>query len=425
MNTLIERNVLTHQFHDIRTQTVRLCDPLRPEDFSAQPVEYVSPPKWHLGHTTWFFETFLLKPYKRGYTPFGKDYDFIFNSYYESVGKRILKSNRGSFTRPTIEDVMAYRAHVDNAMVELLTIGQQLPSKATEILAIGLNHEQQHQELLLYDIKYILGTNPLFPAYQNRVKNPQNGIDVLHDNTSQYINIPGGIYDIGHAGEGFCFDNELGRHKVLLQDFQVQDRLVTNGEYLEFIEAGGYAQFQYWLSEGWQWVQENNIEAPLYWHFIDDVWYTYTLEGLEKIKLDYPVAHISFFEADAFAQWKGQRLLTEFEWEVACNRLAPKIPAQANLLEKDLLSPQKQTMHDFQFYGDCWEWTSSAYRPYPHFKAAEGALGEYNGKFMINQMVLRGGSCATPLSHIRPSYRNFFHPHMRWAISGIRLAKDV
>lgn len=424
MHTLIESNALAQQFFNVRKQTVQLCAPLKSEDFSAQPAEYVSPPKWHLGHTTWFFETFLLKSYKKGYKPFSKGYDFIFNSYYESAGKRILKTERGNLTRPTIEEVMAYRSYVDTAMGEMLAKSESLPPKAQETLAIGLNHEQQHQELLIYDIKYILGTNPLFPAYFNEKKHPQKAVETVSlKNKIQYITIEEGLYQVGHSGEGFCFDNELGSHKVYLQTFQVQDRLTTNGEYLAFMEAGGYGQFQYWLSEAWQWVQENDIKSPLYWHYIDGAWYNYTLYGLEKINLEDPVTHISFYEAEAFAHWKEHRLLTEFEWEIACNTLEKKIPIEANLLEEGLLFPRKKAW-DFQFYGDCWEWTSSAYRPYPYFKVAQGALGEYNGKFMINQMVLRGGSCATPRDHIRSSYRNFFHPHMRWPISGIRLAKD-
>lgn len=425
MDTVIENNTLVQQFFDARAQTMQLCAPLKPEDFAAQPIDYVSPPKWHLGHTTWFFETFLLIPYKKDYKMFDSAYGFIFNSYYESAGKRVLKANRGNFTRPTIEDVLAYRTYVDNAMGEFLTTSEQLAQKVKEILTIGLHHEQQHQELLVYDIKYILGTNPLFPAYLSEQKNQQNTIDTVFLDSTRYIMIEEGLYEIGHKGEGFCFDNELGRHKVFLQGFQVQDRLIINGEYLAFMEAGGYKQFQYWLSEGWQWVQENDIQSPLYWHFREGTWYHYTLYGLKGINLDDPVTHISFYEAEAFAQWKGQRLLTEFEWEVACNTLSEQIPPEANMLEKNLLSPAKKSWGNFQFFGDCWEWTSSAYRPYPYFKAAEGALGEYNGKFMINQMVLRGGSCATPRNHIRPSYRNFFHPHMRWLFTGIRLAKSL
>lgn len=426
MNILIERNALKQQFNDVRTRTVHLCAPLKPEDFSAQPIEYVSPPKWHLGHTTWFFETFLLKPYKKDYKEFGKNYDFIFNSYYESVGKRALKTSRGNFTRPTIDEIMAYRAYVDHAMGELIA-SEQLPPKAQEILKIGLHHEQQHQELLIYDIKYILGTNPLFPAYLNKKEDTEHPMMGLSNNLNptQYKTVEEGIYEVGHAGEGFCFDNEQGRHKVYIQGFQIQDGLITNGEYMEFMAAGGYEQFHFWLSEGWQWIQDNAIRAPMYWHLIDNTWHHYTLYGLEKVNLDAPVSHISFYEADAFAQWKGQRLPTEFEWEVACNMLSQQVPPEANMLEKNLFSTAKKSRGNFQFFGDCWEWTSSAYRPYPYFKASKGALGEYNGKFMINQMVLRGGSYATPRHHIRSSYRNFFHPQMRWPITGLRLAKNL
>ena len=426
MDTIIRHSTITQQFLAIRTQTVQLCAPLKPEDFVAQPVDYVSPPKWHLGHTSWFFETFLLIPYQKGYKMFESDYGFIFNSYYESEGERIQRANRGTLTRPTIEDVLAYRTYVDNAMGELLIANEQLPQKVKEILTIGLHHEQQHQELLVYDIKYILGTNPLFPPYLNEEDTQQNAFHTITSNNREdYITIEEGLYTIGHEGDGFCFDNELGRHRVFLQRFQIQNRLTTNREYLAFMEAGGYKQFQYWLSEGWQWVQENNIKSPLYWHFRAGTWYHYTLHGLKKVNLDEPVTHISFYEAEAFTQWKGQRLPTESEWEVACNTLSKTIPNEANMLEKNVLSPQRKSGDNLQFYGDCWEWTSSAYRPYPYFKTTEGALGEYNGKFMINQMVLRGGSCATPRNHIRASYRNFFHPHMRWAITGLRLAKDL
>lgn len=422
MDTLDKKDTLIQHFFDVRKLTMQLCAPLKTEDYVVQPIDFVSPPKWHLGHTTWFFETFLLEPYQKDYQVFNKDYSYVFNSYYESVGKRVIRTNRGNLTRPTVEEILAYRAYVDKAMEKWLVEVGNIPEKARKILTLGLHHEQQHQELLVYDIKYILGTNPLFPPYK-----PMPGYPTSISPTAEphYLTIEEGLYDVGHKGEGFCFDNELGRHKVFIPGFQVMDRLITNREYLAFIQDGGYDHFQYWLSDGWQWVQTEHVNAPLYWHYIAEKWFNYTLEGLKPIDMDAPVTHISFYEADAFAQWKGKRLLTEFEWEIACERLSPTIPVNANFMEQDILAPVKQEKGNLQFYGDAWEWTSSAYRPYPYFKAEEGALGEYNGKFMINQMVLRGGSCATPKTHIRASYRNFYQPYHRWHFTGIRLAQNL
>lgn len=414
---------LQSRFSQVRNQTLNICKPLKIEDYVVQPVEEVSPPKWHLGHTTWFFETFVLVPFQKGYKLFDDNYGYVFNSYYESVGTRVIRTNRGNLTRPSVDDVLRYRAYVDDAMNALFEEG--LSGKASEIVILGLQHEQQHQELLIYDIKYILGNNPLFPPYHKKRFNGSETSEPGQLGSDEFIRIDEGIYEVGHHGQGFCFDNELGRHKVFLHEFQVQNRLISNGEYLEFINAGGYSKFQYWLSDGWEWVKSKSIKAPLYWYQIDNEWCTYTLNGLNKIDMNAPVAHVSFYEADAFANWKGKRLLTEFEWEVACKALVPSIPRDANFMESEIFETVGRKANNYQFYGDVWEWTSSAYRPYPFFKAAEGALGEYNGKFMINQMVLRGGSAATPANHIRPTYRNFYQPHLRWQYAGIRLAQDL
>jgi len=410
------------RFSQVRSQTLNICKPLKIEDYVVQPTDEVSPPKWHLGHTTWFFETFVLVPFLKGYKLFDDSYGYVFNSYYESVGSRVIRTNRGNLTRPSVDDVLQYRAYVDDAMNMLFEEG--LSGKGSEIVMLGLQHEQQHQELLIYDIKYILGNNPLFPPYHKKRSISSGTSEPVRPGSDDFIRIDEGIYEVGFKGEGFSFDNELGRHKVFLHEFQVQNRLISNGEYLEFIKAGGYSKFQFWLSDGWEWVKSNSIKAPLYWYLIDNEWCTYTLNGLNKIDMNAPVAHVSFYEADAFANWKGKRLLTEFEWEVACKTLVPSIPREANFMETGNFETAGRQSNNYQFYGDVWEWTSSAYRPYPFFKAAEGALGEYNGKFMINQMVLRGGSAATPANHIRPTYRNFYHPHLRWQYAGIRLAQD-
>jgi ergothioneine biosynthesis protein EgtB len=411
---------LIGRFQQVRNTSVELCKPLQLEDYVVQPVDFVSPPKWNLAHVSWFFETFVLKPYFTHYQEFNPEFGYFFNSYYESVGQRTLRAQRGNMTRPTTEEVYAYRKYVDEAMLSFLAQNPELPKTIYQIIDLGLHHEQQHQELLLTDLKYILGHNPLFPKYK---------IDLNSNSASNskldFLSIQAGVYEIGYQGSDFCFDNELGLHKVYLHPFKIANRLITNAEYLEFMEAGAYQKFQYWLGAGWDWVRQNQVKSPLYWHLIDNQWFNYTLSGLQKVNLDEPVTHISFFEADAFARWAGKRLPTEFEWEIACQQLEPSIPQMANLLEMNSLQPIPALKINYQFYGDCWEWTNSAYLPYPYYKQAEGALGEYNGKFMINQMVLRGGSCVTPISHIRPTYRNFFHTHERWQFTGIRLAEHL
>ncbi|MDX1940315.1 MAG: ergothioneine biosynthesis protein EgtB [Saprospiraceae bacterium] len=406
------------EYREVRHQSLHICKPLQAEDFVVQPISDVSPPKWHLGHSTWFFENFILAEYYKNYKRFDERLNYFFNSYYESQGLRILRSNRGNITRPGVETILEYRHYVDEHMEQLLQTS--LHQEVKDFIRIGLHHEQQHQELLITDIKYILGTNPFFPVYtKSEVGGRKSEIA-----PANWISVSEGIYNIGYQDNGFCFDNELGVHKVFLHDFEIQDRLITNGEYLEFMQAGGYHHFEYWLSEGWEWAKQLEIKAPLYWYEKDGAWYHYTLCGLRRVYLNEPVTHISYFEADAYARWRGLRLPTEFEWEVACNYLYHDIPVNGNFMETEHYHPiAQQDEQDTQLLGNVWEWTGSAYLPYPNFPRLKGALGEYNGKFMVNQMVLRGGSCATPRSHIRPTYRNFFQTDKRWQFTGIRLAK--
>ena len=387
---------LLKKYIEVRNHSEEICKPLKTEDYVVQPVVDVSPPKWHIGHTTWFFETFILKPNMPNYEEFDPQYNYVFNSYYETVGARVIRTDRGNLSRPSVEDIYTFRKHVDNAMNEFLQ--KPFSNDLEALIILGLNHEQQHQELLATDIKYILGNNPLFPAYsfpEEIIKNPlqKNNADPP---AKEFIKIDKGIYKIGYEGNDFCFDNELSRHEVLLQDFSIAKNLVTNGEFMEFMNAGGYKDFNYWHAEGWDWVKTNNINSPLYWHFINNEWLYYTLQGLQKIDMGEALCHISFYEASAFASWKGMRLPTEFEWEIAAQQFD---------------------------WGQRWEWTESAYLPYPGFTKAPGAIGEYNGKFMVNQKVLRGASEVTPPGHSRITYRNFFHPYLRWQFTGIRLAQ--
>ena len=385
---------LSEKYKTVRNYTEEICKPLHTEDYVVQPVVDVSPPKWHIGHTTWFFETFVLKPYLEGYKEFDPEYNYVFNSYYETVGARVIRTDRGNLSRPTVEEIYKYRKYVDQAMNQFLQ--KNISKEIQEIITIGFNHEQQHQELLMTDIKYILGNNPLFPAYKIDVSKERNTEDFDFGSDNQFIKVEKGIYEIGYEGDGFCFDNELQKHPVFLGDFRIAKNLVTNAQYLEFINAGGYKDFNYWHADGWEWVKTNHVEAPLYWHFIDGKWYNYTLEGLQLSEMNEPVCHVSYYEAAAFASWKQMRLPTEFEWEAASEKLN---------------------------WGRRWEWTESAYLPYPGFKKAAGAIGEYNGKFMVNQMVLRGASDVTSPGHSRKTYRNFFQPNLRWQYTGIRLAQ--
>ena len=380
---------LLKKYKEVRKYTEEICKPLHTEDYVVQPIVDVSPPKWHIGHVTWFFETFVLKPNVKNYKEFDSNYNYVFNSYYENAGARVIRTDRGNLSRPTVEDIYNYRKHVDGAMSQFL---QHPVSKEVEdLLVIGFNHEQQHQELLMTDIKYILGNNPLFPAYKKQIDSkPTNKSD------ADFVKIKEGIYEIGFDGEGFCFDNELNRHRVFLNNFSISKNLVTNKEYLDFMNAGGYKDFNFWHSDGWAWVKEIKAESPMYWYLIDDQWKNYTLEGLKPVDLNEPVCHINFYEASAFASWKGMRLPTEFEWEIAASHFD---------------------------WGRRWEWTESAYLPYPGFTKAPGAIGEYNGKFMVNQQVLRGASDVTSPGHSRITYRNFFQPNLRWQYTGIRLAQ--
>ncbi|CAH0999257.1 Hercynine oxygenase [Neolewinella maritima] len=410
---------ISRQFDRVREQSVYLCAPLEAEDYAVQPHPDVSPPKWHLGHSTWFFENFILADYATNYLRFDERLNWFFNSYYESQGPRVLRSHRGNMTRPGLSTILDYRAHVDHAMRELL---EQEDPEVVRLTELGLHHEQQHQELLLTDIKYILGTNPLYPVYRRRTTpSPAVAAELT------FLPVPAGRYAIGHTGQSFCWDNELSHHDVLLLDFAIGSRLITNGEYLRFMEDGGYERFEFWQMEGIAWARELEVKAPQYWYPSEDGWQQYTLDrGLVAVDPHLPVTHIGWYEADAYARWAGARLATEFEWEVACKIFSPDIPQRGNWVERESYHPTVATdPSDHQLLGHVWEWTNSAYLPYPRYPRPDGALGEYNGKFMINQMVLRGGSCATPLRHIRPTYRNFFQPDKRWQFTGIRLAKDV
>jgi ergothioneine biosynthesis protein EgtB len=410
--------VIISKFRSIRKLTEKICEPLIAEDYVVQPVEDVSPPKWHIGHTSWFFETFILKKFHKKYKSFDPAFNFIFNSYYESIGNRLLRTQRGNLTRPSIDQIYEYRNYIDRHILEVLE--GRLNLELITFLELGLQHEQQHQELLLTDIKYILGHNPLFPVYVERPMD--KSIKVPRD--IQFVEIPEGLYEIGYEGGGFCFDNEKPVHKRYVQKFRIMNRLITNGEYLQFMNDGGYRNFSYWLSDGWNMVQKFGWNAPFYWMGKEDDWHEYTLGGLKKIDIDAPVTHISFYEAEAFANWAGKRLLTEFEWEVAARFLKPD-ESKGNFLESRIYHPAAAADNNNQMLGDAWEWTYSAYHPYPGYKREEGPLGEYNGKFMIGQVILRGGSCATPRDHIRVTYRNFFQPEKRWQFTGIRLGENA
>ena len=404
------------QYLEVRRRFEVLCEPLAVDDYQVQSVLETSPPKWHLAHVTWFFETFLLKPFLPGYQALDARYEQLFNSYYNTVGPFHPRPQRHTLSRPTVDEVYAYRAHVDGHMDDLIADCAPMHQAAlSQRLTLGLNHEQQHQELLLMDVKRNFFANPLYPVYRD-VPREDRAAPAL-----RWLEFPGGIREIGYAGGVFCFDNEQPRHKVFLRDFRLASRPTTNGEYLEFVDAGGYARPELWLADGWTAVNERAWRAPLYWIKTDDGWHEMTLSGLRALDPAQPVCHLSYYEADAYARWREARLPTEAEWEAA----AGGEPLDGNFVESGLYHPRAaEDANDHQWYGDVWEWTSSAYSPYPGYRPLEGSLGEYNGKFMANQYVLRGGCCATPRSHMRATYRNFFYPHDRWPFTGLRLAAD-
>jgi ergothioneine biosynthesis protein EgtB len=397
------------EFEQVRQRSVHLAEPLSPEDCCAQSMPDASPIKWHLAHTTWFFETFILEPREAGYRPFHPAFRVLFNSYYNGVGDKHPRAQRGLLTRPSFDEVLAWRHDVDARIARLLQAAPQ-DRALSALLELGLQHEQQHQELILTDLKHLLAQNPLYPAYLGSQLPESCAAAAL-----AWVDFDGGLAEIGHGGAGFCFDNELPRHREYVAPFQLASRLATNAEYLEFVEAGGYRDPALWLSEGWDLVRSGALQQPFYWRELDGQWMEFTLHGLQPLDPARPVTHVSLYEADAYARWRGARLPLESEWEfaardvaIACGDLHPRAAGSDGLS---------------QMFGECWQWTASSYAPYPGYAPAAGALGEYNGKFMINQYVLRGSSCATPHGHARASYRNFFPAGARWQFSGIRLAR--
>lgn len=412
---------LIQHYRATRLRTERLCEPLVTEDYVIQSIEDVSPPKWHLAHTTWFFEAFLLDRFVFGYRPFNREFHRLFNSYYQTLGDPYPRAKRGLLSRPTVAEVIDYRHAVDDAVMACLSRSEEtLLDEITPIVVLGLQHEEQHQELLLMDIKYNFSINPLFPVYLS--ENDEKISSLLQP--MRWLEAEGGIVSIGHDSKTFCFDNETPQYETLLRPYALGSRLVTNGEYLAFIQEGGYQQSIWWLSDGYEAVQKHHWQAPLYWQQIDNEWYLFTLSGLKPLNLDEPVSHVSFFEAEAYARYRGARLPLEAEWEnyVRQNHINPH---EGHFMDSKRYHPKHAASPIcHQFMGDLWEWTQSAYLPYPGYKPLNGSLGEYNGKFMNNQFVLKGGACVTPASHIRVSYRNFFQPDKRWQFSGIRLAED-
>ncbi len=430
-------SALSDSFCEIRQATEALIGPLTAEDCVVQSLPEASPTKWHLGHTSWFFEEFVLRQFVPSYRFFDEDYRYLFNSYYESVGPQHARAERGLLSRPTVEQTLAYRAHVDEEILRLLERHADstlralpaelaLPAEPPEsselgrLLVLGLQHEQQHQELVLTDIKHAFFRNPLLPAYAPRGRVPVPSSEPL---PLDFVELDGGLIEAGHDGRGFGFDNELPRHRLYLRPFRIANRLITNDEYRAFVASGGYAHAEHWLSDGWATVQRERWERPLYWG--ESLDHEFTLTGVRELEPHAPVCHLSYYEADAFARWAGARLPTEFEWELA----ACEQPVRGNFVEERNWHPlpalRSDTSSPAQMFGDAWEWTRSPYAPYPGYGPPGGALGEYNGKFMVNQLVLRGGSCVTPCAHIRATYRNFFPPGARWQVSGLRLATDV
>lgn len=410
---------LPARYSRARHATESLCQPLEVEDYQIQTMPDVSPTKWHIAHVSWFFETFLLQPYLPDYPVFHAQFAHLFNSYYETVGSFHPRPQRGLLNRPTLKQVYDYRAHVDRHMLRLLQRQEHPDWNAIRTRTqVGINHEQQHQELMLTDIKHVFATNPLKPAYQQQHTSAPDASP-----TRAWIDHPGGLLSIGHSGEGFCYDNETPSHQTYLVPFRLATCLVSNGEYIEFIQDRGYDRAELWLSDGWATVKSQHWQAPLYWEQRDGAWWHMTLHGMRPVELHAPVCHVSLYEADAFARWAGKRLPAEAEWEV----IARGQPLAGNFRDNGYLHPvpAPATAGVQQLYGDVWEWTSSPYAPYPGFRTLAGALGEYNGKFMCSQFVLRGGSCVTPADHIRATYRNFFYPKDRWQFSGFRLAEDA
>lgn len=412
---------LPEKFDRVRDRTEMLCKPLQPEDYVIQTMDNVSPTKWHLAHTSWFFETFILKEYVRSYKPKHPQYAYLFNSYYVQAGERHCRAKRGFISRPTVREVYEYRDYINGFMHTLFDDDNLLhDNRFRELTEIGLNHEQQHQELMITDIKHVFSMNPLYPAYQPPIASSSSEIPGI-----QWIPFEEGVYEIGYGDEGFHYDNESPRHKQYLHPFLLASRLVTNAEFLGFINDRGYERPELWLSDGWAERERQAWKYPYYWENRDGDYWMITLQGPRKVDLAEPVCHISHYEADAYARWAGKRLPTEAEWETASQNYAIQGHFSDNgYFHPVPLDPSDSTNELKQLFGNVWEWTQSAYLPYPGYKTPEGALGEYNGKFMANQMVLRGGSCATPSDHIRSTYRNFFHPDSRWQYTGIRLADD-
>ncbi len=413
-------DVLLKRYQVIRAFTDKLCESLENEDYVIQSMQDVSPTRWHIAHTSWFFETFILKNHCPDYQVFHKRFNYLFNSYYNAVGDQHCRDRRGVLSRPTVDQIYKYRSYIDEWILVLFDkCRDKLTDKVLDIFEVGLNHEQQHQELMLMDIKHVFSCNPLKPIYKNTEINVSGNPPAV-----QWIDFKEGLHEVGHRGEGFAYDNETPAHKVYLNNFQLASRLVTNGEYKEFMSDKGYSRAEFWLSDAWSLLKKEKWQTPLYWEFNDGEWWQFTLTGMKKVNDHEPVCHVSFYEADAYARWAGKRLPTEFEWEV----VAKGVQKTGHFVEDENYHPIALNSENDgdpikQLYGYVWEWTASPYMAYPGFKAAQGALGEYNGKFMCNQMVLRGGCCATSVSHIRPTYRNFFMPYNRWQFSGFRLAQ--
>jgi len=419
---LLTRNNLIERYRAVRSFSNQLCNPLVTEDYVVQSMPDVSPTKWHLAHTSWFFEAFVLSKANSNYKSLHPQYNFLFNSYYIQIGERYERPKRGLISRPSVKDVYEYRNYVDKNMIDFLeNANENIFNELASVVEIGLHHEQQHQELILTDIKHVFSINPLYPVYIEKKQNNFTVIPKLH-----WISFESRVYEIGHEGNSFAYDNETPKHKEYIEPFKLASRLITNREFLEFIEDGGYKRSELWLSDGAAAVENEKWEAPFYWDKKDDEWWIFTLSGRRKLDLNEPVCHVSHYEADAFARWAGARLPSEAEWEIA----AQEVVIKGNFVENQNYHPEPLNINDgndnlHQMFGDVWEWTRSSYSPYPGYKTLPGALGEYNGKFMSNQMVLRGGSCATSQTHIRKTYRNFFPPNARWQFMGIRLAKDL